>query len=257
MILVLLPLLAVSASLYFKIYYLLAGIIVFHLVPGIYIALKKRKNIMYPVIFSIVVSIPFALIVDYIATSSNLWHVPQSLFPLFLGILPFEDYLWMVTAIFAIIMVSNVSNQEAFPKFLAKRVKTFALFSIVLLGIFFSLYFIYGQSVFNFSTPYLYLIIGVCGFGLPTLLLGIYLKESVLKYIPTVLYFLYLTLIFEATAIHNSWWAFNGAYLLSPLTIFGKNLPIEELFFAGIVGTFMTVFLYRFLSTSNRNIIKQ
>lgn len=243
LVLILIPLVMACVFLYVDVPYLF-GIIGFYLLPGIYAAVTKNIDVRYPIAFAVVVSAPFSVIVDYIGTASNLWHVPESLFPLFLSLLPPEDFMWMIAAIFTILMVSNVSTLYAIETFFNARMKMFVLLEILSLSVFFGLCAVYGQNFFSFHTPYLYLILGTAAFGLPTLALAIRHRKDLPGYIPAVAYFLYLTAIFEAVAVYNAWWEFNGNYFLPSFVIIGKALPTEELLFVGIVGPLMTVLLY-------------
>ena len=58
-------------------------------------------------------------------------------------------------------------------------------------------------------------------------------------------YFTYLTLLFEIVATFLKQWIFSGAYIFSPLNIFGNTpIPLEELFFVGFVGPLAAVAFY-------------
>ncbi len=216
--------------------------------PGLYIAFVKRSNIWPAIIFSIIAATPLALVVDYIGTVSNIWHVPHSLFPLFLGVLPIEDYIWMLSGTFTIIMIGGLFDQKLLNKLSKKYLATLSANSALLVGLFLILYSINGKDFFVFETPLLYLILGIVFFCAPTLPLIIYFRKEVCTCIPTVICFFILTLLFEIAAISSGWWRFNSSYFLPHLTIFGKIIPLEELIFVGIVGPLMAMLLYKLVS---------
>ncbi len=247
--LILLPAFATLVSLQFPLSYFW-GIILFYLAPGIYVAVRNKKKVLHPILFALLTAIPFTLIVDYIGTASNLWNVPNPIFPLFLNLIPLEDYIWMASAIFTVVMISGVSDMVQVKKFLASKMKTFLMASLIVMATFFILLASYGQNFFNLKTSYLYLILGTVFFALPVILLLFYLKSFSRRHVFATGYFFLLTTLFESVAVHNSWWEFNGAYFLPPLVVSGKALPLEELFFVGIVGACMAILLYRFLLRS-------
>ena len=67
-----------------------------------------------------------------------------------------------------------------------------------------------------------------------------------MKSLPVMGYFLYITILFEFSATTLQQWVFTGEYLLPPLIAFGNAIPWEESFFVGIVGPLATNLGYEF-----------
>ncbi len=134
--LIVFPAIAAAISLHFKMSYLF-GIICFYLAPGACIAIKDKKDLWKPLAFSVLTAIPFVLIVDYVGTVSNLWNVPYSALPLLLGMLPFEDYVWMMSAIFTAVMLSGVSGKASEKSLLNPRMNIFIACGSIAMLVFF------------------------------------------------------------------------------------------------------------------------
>lgn len=62
-----------------------------------------------------------------------------------------------------------------------------------------------------------------------------------------VVYFFCITVLFEFTATSLEQWVFPAQYLFPPVSLFGLGLvPIEELFFVGMIGPLAAIAFYEF-----------
>src|ERR1043166_451949 len=246
-ILLLIPYLATICVILFRIPYI-GGVLLFHGVPGAYLAVRNRHFVLRAIAFSLFASLPLATLVDYIGTVNSLWLGPPSMFPRFLGIISLEEYAWMITGTFKILMVWNLARPVRDRNFSLLRVQLFTIVAAFLLAAFFALQMTRGESFFEWHSRYLYFTLGTVFFALPSGILGAHSPKSLKGALPAISYFFYVTCIFECVAIYASYWTFAGAYALPPLHVVGGLLPVEELVFVGIVGSSLAVLLYELLT---------
>jgi hypothetical protein len=243
-ILIAIPLISLLLVWFFDPGYVVA-IVLFYLLPALYLLVGNKTPIGKMLIFSSIISIPFFVIVDYIGTISGIWEVPQSPFRL-LGVLPLEDYLWLLCGTVLILVYYSVKSPQPKPMFINFKVLTFG--SIVALSLFTIIYQIF-PSTLVWSGKFSYLLLGSLFFLLPGLLISMRYPGLIKEELKIIPYFLYTTLSFEMIATHQGYWIFTGDYIFSPLTIAGIGLvPLEELFFVGVAGPIAAVAFYKLLS---------
>ncbi len=248
-----LPIVAMFFSVKFNSSYSISTIL-FYALPGIYVLLRFGKIWQWwkALLFSVLFTTPFTIIVDYIGIKSGLWYTPtSSLAVRFLGIIPWEDFLWMIAGTYTIIMIYETLVSEGKQELINRRAIYFVLSAIIVLSIFF-LFFVTGRTdFFIFESKYAYLILASIFFLFPALLFVIKFPEYLKNFLPLSVYFLYLTILFEITATYLHQWIFTGKYLIPPLNIFGNTpIPYEELFFVGVVGPIVALSLYEFFDNS-------
>lgn len=244
-ILLLIPILAMCLSFAFNLSYL-TSIFLFYLAPGLYLVVRKnlRFQTLKSVVYAVVVSLPFAIVVDYIGTVSGVWKVPVSFFnSRLLGVLPYEDLLWMIAGVFTIIVFYEFLIRENHGTLINKRMWHFVLPASLILAIFILITSI-SPRIFIWEGAYTYLILGTVFFFIPAALFTYLHPRTIRKSIPIITYFLYVTILFEITATSLNQWIFTGSYILQPLAIFNVLIPWEELFFVGLVGPVAAIALY-------------
>lgn len=248
------PIVGMIISIFFDTPYLIS-IFLFYGIPGVYLASKYSKNwqIKKSLFFVAIMAIPFAIIIDYIGIRSGVWYTPSTLFfSRFLGVIPYEDFIWMVTGTWVIIMIYETLLDRGKHELMDKKIVYFVLIAILLLSGFFFLLILGDINIFTFKSKYTYLFLGTLFFLIPTLLFLFKFKKFFKKILPLAIYFFYLTLLFEITATFLKQWIFTGAYIFQPFNFFGYALvPFEELFFVGIVGPFAAVAFYEFFDDDN------
>jgi hypothetical protein len=230
----------------------LISIFLFYGVPALYLALRRgdARQILIDLVFTGTVAMPFAIVVDYIGTLSRAWYVPNTLFPdRFLGLLPWEDFVWMFLVTYCIVSVYGMSYGNGKSELVGRRMAYFILFAILGLGAFFGILGLGRKAILAWPTQYAYVCLGCIFFLVPAIVSWWRPFKLLRHFFPLVLYFLYLTLIFEIIASILGLWLFPGPYFFSPFSLFGlRPIPYEELFFVGIVGPLVAIGFYRYCS---------
>lgn len=250
-----LPIIAILVSVKFTAPYLVS-IFLFYALPGIYLSFRYGHvwQVNKGLIFAILVATPFAIIVDFIGTQSGLWYVPNTLFSQrFLGIIPWEDFVWMITATYTMIIIYETLFDKSKRELINKRMWYFCSSAFLVLGSFFLLL-IFGNSQWLvFKNDYTYLLLGTVFFLLPAILFTAKFPKFIKKSLPLMGYFLYLTLLFEITATFLTQWTFSGTYISPVLNIFGNTpIPFEELFFVGFIGPLAAIAFYEFFDDDRK-----
>ncbi|MDB5258984.1 MAG: hypothetical protein JWO73_192, partial [Candidatus Taylorbacteria bacterium] len=156
----------------------LASIFLFYLLPAFFIGISYGAKIQWTKIlmFSIVISIPFVVIVDYIGTISKIWIVPEGASILvyrFLGVLPIEDYIWFLSAVLLIVIsYCSIKGNIEIEKASYPNLQLLILGSAGSLIIFGLIHAFYPQALM-WSGSYSYLILGSVFFLIPGLLLSL------------------------------------------------------------------------------------
>jgi hypothetical protein len=246
-VLALLPFLSSLVSLVFHAPYILS-IFLFYSLPGIYLILRFGRlwQVAKGAIFTFIISLPFAIIIDYIGTTSGVWYVPYSLFPSrFLGVIPIEDFFWMASGVFTLVVGYEIMLNKGKRELADKHLWYFISIALFVLSAFFLILASGGKHLFVWEGPYTYLILGTVFFALPTLIFLWHFPQFLRRALSLVAYFFALTFFFEITATFLNQWVFTGVYFLPPINFFGFNpIPWEELFFVGFVGPFSVVAFY-------------
>jgi lycopene cyclase domain-containing protein len=250
-----LPCAAVTTSILLDTPYLVS-ILLFYGAPGIYVTFRFGQSwqALKGLLFAIIVSTPFAIVVDYIGTISGLWYVPQTLFKeRFFGVIPFEDVLWMLSASYTVVVMYEILFDTGKHELIDRRIRYFVFFAFLVLSVFFLALATGNHALLKWDSRYAYLLLGATFFLIPALLFMWHFPKFLRRSAFLVGYFLYLTVTFEITATLLGQWVFMGRYLISPLIIFANDpIPYEELFFVGVVGPLAVVALYEFFDDDLR-----
>lgn len=254
-ILLLLPVVAMFVSFGLINSYPLSTIL-FYGMPGIYVSLRfgkvwqEKKDLL----FVTLVSTPFVIIIDYIGVKSGIWYTPHSYFATrFLGVIPWEDFFWMLTATYTILIIYETLLDKGKRELIDRRMLYFILSLLLVLGSFFLLIATQGSEFFIFDSEYTYFILGSIFFLFPAIVFIYEFPKFLKRLLPLSAYFLYLTILFEITATYLEQWIFTGKYLFPPLQIFA-NTPIayEELLFVGFIGPMALIAFYEFFDNGPR-----
>jgi len=257
LVLLVLPILAALISVYLINLYPVATFL-FYGLPGIYLAFRfghvweEEKAVL----FAVLVSTPFAIIVDYIGIKSGIWYTTRSLFAhRFLNTIPWEDFFWMAVATYTMIVIYQTLLEAHDKKEIVdNRMLYFLISALFVLGCFFSLLIVGHENLFAFDSQYTYLFLGSLFFLLPAVLFLMKFPKFLKRLWPLSLYFLYLTTFFEVIATYLNQWTFNGEYILPPLDIFNRApIAIEELIFVGLVGPIAAVAFYEFFDNGKKS----
>lgn len=103
LMLAVLPLVAVTLSLWLKLPFLFSTIL-FYGVPFLYFSLRTKNLILRTFIFSFIFSVPGGIAGDYLATRDGSWHIP-TIFPFrMFGLVSVEGIVWLFLTIYTIVI---------------------------------------------------------------------------------------------------------------------------------------------------------
>jgi hypothetical protein len=219
---------------------LLISSILFFGVPSVYLSFKKRESIKKTFIFSLISSIPFAIIIDYFASKDSSWYVPKTVFPIRLfGRLSIGGLIWLFLLAYFIIMFYEYFLDK---KDNNKLNKNFKYFITVLLTILL-LVFILHLVIPALNIPYFYLIFGILLVLFPIAYLAVKKPKLLPRQIPLGIYFFCVLLLHEITGIKLEQWTFPGKNFIGWVSLFGYSFPFEEFLFF-IILTASSVITY-------------
>jgi hypothetical protein len=247
------PAIATIATLAFSLPYLFS-ILLFYGLPGLIIGIRHQSwmTIGKSAFFAIITSIPVGVVVDYVGTSSGIWYVPRTLFPIrFVGLIPFEDLLWLSSATFFILVefLSAAPSIELLE--VDHRLAKYSAVAYCIAAVLVSLAKSH-PAIAEWSDPYAYLALGLLVFAFPSTVILTLSRVEFSRTALVVASFLYATVAFEISATILGQWSFPGHYSIPPLNFFGiSSIPIEELVFVGVFGPLTTIALYRVLGNSS------
>jgi len=246
--LILIPIVGTIITVLFRPIYLIS-IFLFYIAPALYLVLRY-KNYSFELkdlVFTIVFATPFAIVVDYIGTISGIWYAPSSIIlPRFLGVIPLEDFLWMFAGTYLIIILYQAFFDRGKREVTDHKMWKFILPATILMGVFFYLVNI-NYNIFFWPGKYTYLVLCTIFFLLPAILFLANYPKFLKKILGVIVYFFYVTCLFEFTATYLKQWIFTGSYIIRPVSFFGfGSVALEELFFVGIVGPIAAVAFYEY-----------
>lgn len=247
------PAIATITTLAFSLPYLVS-ILLFYGLPGLIVGIRHQSwtTIGKSALFAGITSIPVGVVVDYVGTSSGIWYVPRTLFPIrFVGLIPFEDLLWLSAATFFILVefLSAAPSIESFE--VDHRLAKYSVVSYCVAAVLVSLAKSY-PGIAEWRDPYAYLVLGLLVFALPSTVILTLSRFEFSRTAIVVASFLYATVAFEVAATILGQWSFPGHYSITPLNFFGiSSIPIEELVFVGVFGPLTTIAFYRVLGSGS------
>ena len=212
----------------FEVKPLISGIFYF-LIPSIYLLLRKTKDIKNIFIGSLVFGLWFGFLFDFFVTFNKGWFVPQNqlIFPYrIFGVLPIDDVIWW----FLLVLIMTIFYEHFIEKRkagkLSKNLKYALLPSILIAPIIFILFFVSPNLL---EIRYVYLVLGLIAI-IPFIYLIIKKPFFISKFIKISIFFFFLFLIYELTALKLGQWVFPGEYI-GVVEIFNLQFPFEEFFF--------------------------
>lgn len=237
------PIFAVWISFHFSINAFLSTI-VFYGGPSILLSICRPTRIKKALSVSLF-TIPFMIIVDYIAESTQAWIIPKSILPFRLfNYVPIEVLSWIFLHAYIVIMFYQYFFEKKFVKKLWDKRSKEALFGTVFILIVFLIALFAYPSVLNI--PYWYLVFGLLGV-LPVIIIEDLKYPNVFpKLLKTAIYFFYLNFTYEITALKLGWWSFPSRQFIGQVSFFGVTFPFEEFFFWIILFTLALLSYYEY-----------
>lgn len=225
----------------------LVSTLLFFGVPALYLSLINKRCVGMAAVFSIIFSIPFAIMLDYVMEVTRGWYIPVSVFDPYriLGYVTIEQLIWLFLYVYLVVMF--------YETFLDKRC-THKLFYPKLKYLVVILYIVFGTFIIIHLTrheileiDYFYLKFGIVLGLLPLLFALMRFPDMWGAFLVTGAYFFYLSFTYEITALMLGQWSFPAANQFIGFLEFGKvAFPFEEFFFWILLGAMAVLSYYRF-----------
>ena len=226
----------------------LLSIALFFCVPALYLSYVCRKHIAKAALFSLLVTIPVATVVDYIMEHTRGWWLPSSVFGSFrlFGYITIEQYIWLFLYVYLVVMfyeafleVSHRADGRKHP-----RLKWLFIALAAPLGVFLA---VLAANHSLLAIDYFYLKFGVLMIAATVIFLVFRLPSLVGRIFKAGVYFFFLSLIYEVTALALRQWEFPAeGQFIGMVSIFGIRFPFEEFFFWILLGAVATLAYYEF-----------
>lgn len=226
LLLILFPLIAVILSLGLKLNFIISTLIFFGL-PSVYLSFRTKKVILRTLTFTLLFGLSASIVLNYMASLDNSWEVP-TIFPFrLLDKVSIEEIVWSLLIVyFIVIFYEHFFDKGKHKVEYSMRYLAYILISILV---------VFLLSLFTnpdlLKINYFYLKAGLIAALLPLAAFLFEFHKFVSKFIKTGLYFFYLGLLNELTALQLGYWSFPGSNFIGWVTILGHRFPFEELLF--------------------------
>mgnify|MGYP001584239723 CR=1 FL=1 len=224
----------------------LESLILVFAVPCAYLSFCSREKVRKVALFSLLVSIPIALIVELIAFWDHAWVIPQSQFAFRLfGFSPIENYIWQFLTVYTILIFYEHFCKKKFSQDISKRTRWMNL-GLYSLALFVSILFINDSFLLHISYPYLWFCIPF--FIIPIVVFLAKYPSYFMAFLKVQLFFLYIHTIFELIGVKLSHWIYPSNHFIGWVTILGQRFPTEEFVFVMLIGAFAACTYYEFFT---------
>lgn len=243
------PLLSVTLSLIFKVNFLIS-ILLFYGLPSLWLSLRTPSQVKKTFLFSLTISLPLSVFIDYLGAKDGAWFVPTTIFPFrLLEIIPIENIFVGFFLVYSVVIFYEHFLDKGKHELMDKRMKYLVWSLIVFMMIFiFSLF-----TKPNFLViPYAYFWLGTILTLLPAVTFLSFFPRLISKYIKTASYFFLLGLIFEFTGLQLHQWTFPGTHFIGWVKLLGYSFPFEELFFWIIMSAVSILSYYEFFDDDRK-----
>lgn len=254
-ILFLLTAVAVIVSVIFETSFLIS-ILLFFAIPSLWLTvrnIRKTTILKKAAKFSLVLGIPMATVVDYIAVVNKQWFIPESFFSYRLfDVVVVEQYIFTLLIFYYIVLfyehfLDRGENHGSAPglKILGSVYWGVLLVVIVTIIVFPG----------TLSFPYAYTIMGFVVGVIPLIIFFVRYNRPILykKFVIAGAYFFVVLTAFELVAIELGQWVFpkEGDFIGS-VTLFGYTFPFEEFFLWLILFTVGLLSYYEYFSDDRK-----
>lgn len=243
-LIILFPVLATLLTLIFHTNFLISTLLFFG-IPSLYLSFRKPGIVSKSLIFAAIFSVPFSLVVDYLAVVDKSWFVPNTIFgSRFLGVIPIEDFVWgFLWVFFATLFYEYFLDRGSGKDRINKNIKYLIIFLLSLLIIFFLFLFI-SPDLLNIK--YFYLKVGIVLVLVPVITVLSFFPKLAGKYLKIGVYFFGLSLLFELVGLRTNQWTFPGSHFIGYIELFGLKFPFEEFLFWLVLGVAAVLSYYEF-----------
>ncbi|MDD5470077.1 MAG: hypothetical protein PHO92_04760 [Candidatus Peribacteraceae bacterium] len=249
-LLILFPVFAVVISLAVRANFF-TSILLFFGLPSLWFSLRTPSQVLKTLLFSLLLSLPLGIVIDYIAALDHSWFVPRTIFPLRLfGAIPLEDILWGFFFVYSIVIFyEHFLDQGKSDALLHRRMKHLAWPVSLLMAVFIAVVFSNPDLL---AIPYAYFWIGAVFFLVPSVLFLSFFPRLLSKFSITASYFFLLALLFECTGLQLNQWVFPGDNFIGWVELFGYRFPFEEFFFWFVLGAVSVLSYYEFFDDDRK-----
>jgi len=242
LVVIFIVIISVPIIIYFRVNFLTSTFL-FFVVPSVYLFIRKPKSIKHIIAASLLFGLIFGFFLDFMAEFNNAWSWPPIGGLVFsykiLGVTPIDVMIWFFFWIFAIIVFYEHFLERDRSDKIRPKIKN-ALYPS--LGVIAGMIIIFLIEPEFLRFDYAYLVLGLL--TLPPFFYFIYKNPELLtKFLKISLYFAFLLLVFELTALKLDQWRFPGEYIAS-INVFGQILPFEEIFFWILISTSVVLSYY-------------
>ncbi len=247
--LILFPIISVATALTLRTNFLETTLLFFGL-PSLWLSLRTLGQVAKTFLFSLFLSVPLGIVVDYIATIDQAWHVPNSVFLIRLfGIIPIEDIIYAFFLVYSIVIFYEHFLDKGKHELVDKRMKYMAWPLITLVMVFLITLFTKPEML---VIPYAYFWLGTAIFLIPAVTFLSFFPRLISKYIKTASYFFLLALMFELTGLELQLWTFPGTHFIGWVDLFGYKFPFEEFFFWFVMSAIAILSYYEFFDDNRK-----
>ena len=247
-LLVLFPIISTTLSLSLKTNFLIS-ILLFFVLPSVWLTIRLKQNIRKSLIFSLIVSLPATLVIDSVAVINRVW-LTTSLFSFrLLGIVSIEQFLWGFLFVYVVVVYYQHFFDRKGSRTISKRMKYLIYITLILLSVFFVLFHT-SRELLNLK--YCYFIGGGIIYLLPIIGILFSFPNLILKFVKTQIYFTFLSILFELTALKLGHWTFPGTEFIGWVDLSIYKIPFEELFFYLILGAIGVLTYYEFFTDDRK-----
>lgn len=226
------------------------SVLVFFGIPSLYLTIRGVKFFKRAITFSVLVSVPLIIIIDYIAHLTGQWLIPNSILPRLFQYVSIEVIVWAVLNLYFVIMFYEYFLHNHYIKRLFYPQMKY--FFIVIYSLFILFLFLYKLFPGFLHIPFFYLFFGIFLILIPVILQFFKYPKFILKFFETAAYFFYLTLTYEITALQLGWWNFPGEQFIGWVSIFNIKFPLEELLFWLILFAMAILTYYEFFDDGEK-----
>lgn len=248
-VMVLFPFLAYFLSIYFQ-FDLFKSILVFFVLPAVYLSYRKPEEIKKTLIFSSVAGIPLVIISNYISSVAGQRLLPDSiLYTKLFRVVSFEAVLYTFSLLYLnVIFYKYFLDKGGAVENVGNKMKYLTTFVLSAFALFVLAYFRYPEIL---DIPYFYAIVGFVMVLVPILIEFIEFPGLIYKFFLNSNYFFFLLLAYELAGVKMGWWIFPGKFL-GWVSLAGISFPVEEFFFWIILSSAAILTYYEFFDDDEK-----
>lgn len=227
-VVLLIPIIAVSISFLFPVNAFFSVILFFGLLSA-YLSFRNPKYIKKCMVFSLVTGVPAIIVIDYIAHLTGQWQIPNSILPYrLLEYVSIEVIIWTVLNLYSVVIFyEHFLDHSQTKRIWNSHIRTLIKFLSALVVLFFTAYFLSPNML---KIPYFYLVFGCILIIFPVMGELAFHPKLIRKFVEVGAYFFYLCLLYEIVALKLDWWRFPSDQYIGRVTLFNVSFPFEELF---------------------------